>query len=373
MKILLLSNLPYSFQSYDRDLRSKVHKEIKKYSDVVHVLYLFKGEKIKFRNILNTVLIEIPLAWNYFYQKICGIIFILFNNIKLIKKTECDLIRLELGSNGIYDLFMFLYPIIFPKRIFYVETSTPSVSRNKFVRLLTNFLLRTILKTYDHIGVASENTRDTLKIPLNKCYLHSLGYPEYAYSVKEFKDLRLFYLGTLNNRDIHKTIIGFNIFTSKYPNLNITYEIIGGGNEKYLSKFISTLQKHNSRELIHYHGFQSVEFVNNLIVKCNVGVAFVPIVEYYDKVSTTKAIEYLLAGMPVIATETTFAKTFIKPEAGVLCKDTPEDFARAIENIYLNRNKFNSDKIRKLYEKYSMSYIIKNEYLPKLVSIINNS
>ena len=43
--------------------------------------------------------------------------------------------------------------------------------------------------------------------------------------------------------------------------------------------------------------------------------------------STTKAVEYLLAGMPIIATRTSFATEILKAEAGVLCDDTPEDFA----------------------------------------------
>lgn len=372
MKILLLSNIPHSFQSYDRDLRSKVHKEIKKHVNYAHTLYVYKGEKNNFKNLANTILIEMPFAWQHFYQKIIGIFFIFFNNIRLIKKIECNFIRLEMGSNAIYDFMMFFYPLIFPKKKFYVETSTPSVSRNKFKRNFSNIVLRIILKTYNHIGVASETTKNVFRIPPKKIILTSLGYPEYRFSEKEFANLKLIYLGTLNNREIEKTIIGFNLFIDKYPDVNINYEIIGGGNDKYLSKFKNVLNSFNSKELIHYHGFQPVEFVNDLIVECNVGVAFVPIVEYYDKVSTTKAVEYLLAGMPVIATRTTFAKSLIKPEAGVLCEDTPEDFARAIEEIFLNRKNFNSNRIRNLYQKYSMSYIIKNEYLPQLKLIFDN-
>jgi glycosyltransferase involved in cell wall biosynthesis len=272
-------------------------------------------------------------------------------------------------ANGLYDLPMILYPLLFPHRKFYIETSTPSVNKSKLKRNIFDFLLSITLKPYKNIGCGNPSTAEKLNIPVKKIKYSKIGFPEYGFTIKNFQNLSLVYLGTINNRDVWKTIIGLKIFTLKNPDNKITYNIIGGGQENVVSFLRETIQKESLSDIIFYHGYKPTEYVNEMLKKCNVGIAFVPIVEYYDKVSTTKAVEYLLAGMPVIATKTTFAKSLMKPEAGVLCDDTPEDFARALEEIYLNRNEYNSEKIRDMYKNLAMSYVIKNSYIPMLKSL----
>jgi glycosyltransferase involved in cell wall biosynthesis len=226
------------------------------------------------------------------------------------------------------------------------------------------------LKPYKHIGMANIVCKDVFKIPESKIIYTQVGYPEYTFNVKDFRNLSLVYLGTISNRNIWKTVIGVKIFTLKHPDVKITYDIIGGGKDKDVSLLIKTIKKESLTEIIIYHGYQTSEFVDEIFHKCNIGVAFVPLTEYYDKVFTTKALEYLLAGMPIIATRTSFAKGILNKEAGVLCEDTPEDFANAIEEIYNNRRYYNSEQIREAYKNYGMSKMIKNKYIPMLKSLV---
>lgn len=367
MKILLLSNYPTNFRVYDRNLRSKFHNELGKHCDFQKYFFIFKGQLSD--SLKENNQIEMPYSWIGIIRKIAGVIFIIFNNFKLIKRVKSDLVMLEM-ANGLYDLPMFFYPIFFPNRKFYVETSTPAVNKSKIIRTLIDTMLAITLKPYKHVGCGNPSIVKKLRIPENKVCYSKIGYPEYTFSLKRFDKLNLVYLGTVNNRDIWKTVIGLKIFILKFPEIKITYNIIGGGNKKYVAELVKSIDENNMQNFVCYHGFQPVDFVNDIFTKCNIGIAFVPIVEYYDKVSTTKAVEYLLAGMPVIATKTTFATSLMKPEAGVLCEDTPEDFARALEEIYLNREKFNSEKIREMYKHYAMSYVIKNSYIPILKSLV---
>ena len=85
MKILLFSNYPSTYISYDRNLRSKIHKEIKKELDVKHYLYVFRGQRTK--QSVNWTEIEMPFDWSGFLKKIAGVFFIIYNNIKLIKNN----------------------------------------------------------------------------------------------------------------------------------------------------------------------------------------------------------------------------------------------------------------------------------------------
>jgi hypothetical protein len=60
----------------------------------------------------------------------------------------------------------------------------------------------------------------------------------------------------------------------------------------------------------------------------------------------------------------------IKPKSGVFCKDNPESFANAIHECYNNFPKYNSYKIREMYEKFSMSSTMKTSYFPFLDRMI---
>jgi glycosyltransferase involved in cell wall biosynthesis len=272
-------------------------------------------------------------------------------------------------ANGLYDLPMILYPLLFPHRKFYIETSTPSVAKSKLKRFIIDSLLGLTLKPYKKIGCGNPSTVKKLRIPEKKVCYSKIGFPEYTFSLKQFDELHLVYLGTVNNRDIWKTVIGLKNFILKFPEIKITYDIIGGGNKEYVAELTKSITENNIQNFVRYHGFQPGDIVNDIFTKCNIGIAFVPIVEYYDDVSTTKALEYLLSGMPIIATKTTFATGILKPEAGVLCNDSPEDFAWALEEVYKNRRIYDSEKIRSLYKKYAMSYIVKNSYIPMLKSL----
>jgi glycosyltransferase involved in cell wall biosynthesis len=367
MRILLLSNFPADSASYDMNLLSKVHKEIKKEIEVQHYLYVYKGHKSQ--QSITWFEVEMPFYWDAFYKKIAGAFFIFLNNIKLIKNINVDLIMLSMG-NGIHDFPIFFYPLFFPGKNFYVETSTPSVSKSKIIRIIVNKLLTVTLKPYKKIGINNLDCKTVFKIPEKKAIYLSFGYPEYTFNIKDFQSLSLVYLGTLANRDVWKTVTGIKIFTIKHPKVQITYDIIGGGKEKEVSLLTEAIEKESLTEIITYHGYKTSNFIDEIFHKCNIGVAFVPLTEYYDKVFTTKALEYLLAGMPIIATRTSFAKGILNKDVGVLCEDTPEDFANAIEEIYNNRRNYNSEQIREIYKNYGMSNVIRNEYIPILKSIV---
>ncbi len=367
MRILLLSNYPSDYRAYDRNLRSKLHNEMRKELELNHFLYVYRGRKSNEK--VSRTEIELPLNWKGFFRKIANVIFIIFKNIKLIKRQRADLIMLEM-TNSLYDFPMILYPLLFQNRKFYIETSTPAVNKSKLKRFIIDSLLCLTLKPYKKIGCGNPSTVDKLKIKSSHVIHSRIGFPEYTFVDREFENLSLIYLGTLHNRDIWKTVKGLKIFIDKFPDIKITYDIIGGAKEPEVNLLNQSIKEASLDCFIKYHGYQPTAFVDEILKRCNIGVAFVPITEYFDKVSTTKAIEYLLAGLPVIATRTTFASGILKTDAGVMCDDSPEDFARALEEIYRNRFSYNSKQIRDLYKHYAMSYIIKNEYIPILKSLI---
>jgi glycosyltransferase involved in cell wall biosynthesis len=80
--------------------------------------------------------------------------------------------------------------------------------------------------------------------------------------------------------------------------------------------------------------------------------------DYYDVQPVTKTFEYLLSGMPVIATNTSENRKVINQGNGVLIGDTAEDFYTGLKTILKNRLFFDSVKIRNNSMEYTWYNIV---------------
>jgi len=96
--------------------------------------------------------------------------------------------------------------------------------------------------------------------------------------------------------------------------------------------------------------------------KCNIGVSYIPMTEYYEFQPPTETFEYILSGMVCIATDTNENRLLISKENGVLCEDNPESFANALDYVYYNRQNYNSETIRNSLKDYTWENIV-NKYL----------
>jgi glycosyltransferase involved in cell wall biosynthesis len=103
--------------------------------------------------------------------------------------------------------------------------------------------------------------------------------------------------------------------------------------------------------------------------QCNIGVSYVPMVDYYDCQPVTKTFEYLLSGMPVIATATSENKIVIEPGNGIVVDDNAHDFYSGLKALFENKHQFDSDKIRSQAIRYTWADIVREnlkKYLEKL-------
>jgi glycosyltransferase involved in cell wall biosynthesis len=96
----------------------------------------------------------------------------------------------------------------------------------------------------------------------------------------------------------------------------------------------------------------------------------VPITPYYDFQPVTKLYEYMLSGMPVIATNTHENRLVVNDDNGVLINDTPEDFCNGLAKICENRNSYNSLDIRKTVESYTWENIVNTILKPYLLKLL---
>ncbi len=98
-------------------------------------------------------------------------------------------------------------------------------------------------------------------------------------------------------------------------------------------------------------------------------MSYIPLKPYFQNPST-KTVEYLLAGMAVVATDKDILHEVITGETGVFCQDNPEDFARALKRLYDVRHSFDSMVIRDKVKHLAIENMIKDKYIPNLERII---
>src|SRR5690606_2773135 len=169
---------------------------------------------------------------------------------------------------------------------------------------------------------------------------------------------------TLNGRNIDQTILGLSNFMKKHPNMKISYDIIGDGNElTQLTQLINDLEL---ASIVKLHGRIPHIKLKPFFDNSNIGVSYIPITEYYEFQPPTKTFEYIMSGLPCIATRTNENKHLITHENGVLCNDTPESFANALETIDERSALYNSDRIRESLKEYSWKNIVDNKLKPLL-------
>jgi glycosyltransferase involved in cell wall biosynthesis len=326
------------------------------------------------------------------YSKdVFDIIFICFDsNYKKIKEDNIRVIYVKSRNKFMNSIFFmstcFYYLLTIKAKIFIqffpgcsilkkaffwkkmiVDIRTASISDVEEIRKSENIKIKNEALLFDHITIITEGIRDHLKIPKDQSSILPLGTNKLSTTEKNFdKDLKMLYVGTLNNRNIHQTIEGLSLFISKNPTLKIDYYIVGDGPKKDLDKIKRAIEENKLQNLVHLLGRKCHEDIQDLYDNCQVGVSYVPITPAYDLQPPTKTYEYLGAGMPCIATKTSENINLITSTNGVLCDDNPESFANALNEIMLNKSNFKSKSIGESLVDYNWENIVKNKLKPIL-------
>lgn len=214
--------------------------------------------------------------------------------------------------------------------------------------------------SFDKVTIISEGLLVKLNLQRCKTYILPLGADIISNSDKFFNNLKLLYVGTLTNRDIYKTIIGLKLFIEKYPRINISYDIVGDGDE--MSKLIELVTKFSINRYVKFHGWVPYNELSRFFDHCNIGISFVPITDYYQFQPVTKTYEYILSGLYCIATATTSNTEIINSSNGMLIQDNALSFFSSLEKIAIHEQNINSQTIRNSLIKYQWKQIIE-EYL----------
>lgn len=227
-------------------------------------------------------------------------------------------------------------------------------------RIFQDILLKFESKLFNNITVISRSLSKRLRLN-NKAHILPLGANIISNDEKNFNELNLLYVGTLYNRKIENAVKGFSQFyKEKKDKCNMRFTIIGSGRDDEIYKIKAISKKTGVSDVVNLLGIIPHEQLKPYFDAHNIGISYVPLTDYYDPQPVTKTFEYLLSGMPVLATSTSENKMIIDESNGVLTDDTPEGFKIGISKIYQNRMAYNSGTIRKNCLKYTWENIVKD-------------
>lgn len=285
---------------------------------------------------------------------------------KLIRREKFDVLFL-VDSQGSLLIRMFN---LFRKT--FLDIRTGDVWMNKKQFSLYDLKARVTTFFFKRISIISLNLANKIKLPLYKCHNLPLGGDSLSTHTLDFEQLQLFYIGIIHGRNIDDTVKGVLAFRTLHPKVAIKYDIVGYGTLEEESALNDTIKQSGLEDVVRFHGRKNHDEIKQLIVGANVGVVYIPMTYGFDCQPTTKLYEYLLTGIPVIATNTLENRIAIKAQAGVLINDTPEDFADGLKGLWDNRRMYHSDTIKNLYSNCSWENIVKQNLEPYLDTVIAN-
>lgn len=248
-----------------------------------------------------------------------------------------------------------------------LDIRTLSVSPNKKRRKIEDFFLRVTAKSFPFISVVSLGIRDKLNLSLNKTYLLPLGADRISHKQKKYDSLHLLYVGTLNGRSILDTVIGFNEFyQSNSTSIKLSYDIVGEGEDK--EKIKHYIENHSLSNMVKLHGYIHHKDMVPFFDRCNIGVSYIPMTDYYENQPATKTFEYIFSGLYTIATATYSNKEVVSSVNGLLINDNFMDFAGALHKIVEIYPSLDYDCISNSLSQYEWKNIV-DMYLSPLLEI----
>lgn len=271
-----------------------------------------------------------------------------------LKNNPCDICVIK------YFRGCSFIKLLFPRLSFVFDVRTGSVSKHYIFRKIYDNFLTFESYFFQHVTAISDSLSKKLNLT-NKTEIIPLGSEPISTINKSFDSLHLLYVGTLSRRDIDKTLMAFSKFYDNYKNdISMSYTIIGDGPNGEIDFLKDIVEKFSLSSVVNIAGRIPFTDLGTYFDSHNIGVSFVPITDYFDAQPVTKNFDYLLSGMPVIATATSENKKVITESNGVLVGDSIDSFYEGMQTIWDNIKCYNSEQIADHSSQYTWENIVNN-------------
>lgn len=280
---------------------------------------------------------------------------------------------------GQYDLvFLVYFPLALivkqlnPKQNFNVDIRTAADTQSTFKNFYKDLILKVDCAFFRHVSILDHALAESLS--LKQYHYLPLGGECFSDNDKSFADLQLLYVGTLENRNLIECVRGFDLFLDEYKGPDspeVIFTIIGDSPGDELQEIREYITNNNLTEQIHTLGYIPNSQLSPYFEKANIGISFIPMTKYYENQPPTKTFEYLLSGLPVIATRTRANTEILHDNCGVLIEDNATSFALGLKEIIEMRHSFDTQGIKKLYQSDLWINIVQENLKPYILTLVD--
>ena len=322
------------------------------------------------------------ICWDYGYNKVSlkniRVIYISRNGPKVKRYLRFIYSVLKESKISSYNLVFIenfrgcsLLKLFYPKKKYILDIRSGLISHKYFNRLIYNLLLKFELLFFENVTIISKSLADYLKINQDKIHVLPLGSDSISQTNKSFDEFNLLYVGTLSNRNIEQTILGFDKFYHEFRNkINLMYTIIGFGYNNEENKLLATIKEKKLENVVQLLSRIPHNQLQHYFETHNIGVSYIPITNYFNCQPSTKTFEYILSGMVIVATATKENKKVVNDYNGVLIEDSSNSFYEGLKKIYDYKKKYDSEEIRETCKAYTWKNIVLNNLKNYLTSLV---
>lgn len=285
-------------------------------------------------------------------------------NFRLLKAFSKEIKKDYDAAFVNYTRGISLVKLLNPNKKIIFDIRTLSVSPSTFRRCAYNFFLKLESLFFNKVSVISDGVAKSIGI--KNYYLLPLGADEVAVNHSARTDiLHLLYVGTLLNRDIIKCVRGFHLYCRKSGDKRAKFTIVGDSTHGELVEIKKYVAGYNLDNQVILTGRIPHNELETYFKQATVGVSFIPMTKYYDFQPPTKTFEYLLSGIPVIATKTHANGEILKNfHDSVVINDDENEFADAVSHFKNNLSDVNSAAIAANAQSFTWKLVINNWFLP---------
>jgi glycosyltransferase involved in cell wall biosynthesis len=291
--------------------------------------------------------------------------------LRLVRAARREMLR------GAYDVVFVVYfrgcsmlTWVLQRENVVMDVRSGCVHESPARRRIENWLMERESRSFKRLTVISESLREYLRLDPRRTTLLPVGGEEFCGERRKSPEIHLLYVGSLNFRDIDRTVDGFARFYARRKETGgIAYDIVGGGDDDVRRRLVESIEKSGCRDVIRYHGRVRYTELKEHFERGTAGVAFFPRHVFFEYQPVTKVFEYLLAGMPVIAVRTFENQRVITESTGVLCDDTAEGFAAALEELCGRWGSYDPGAIQEKSRAYSWRSIVEETLRPLLDAV----
>ncbi len=251
------------------------------------------------------------------------------------------------NNNIIIEYFKWCSIIQFfcPWKKIIVDIRTLCVEKDERQRQSSDRQLIKDCGRFKRITAISEGVKN--KLGLSGIQLLPLGSDVISDTQKNYNtNIKILYVGTLYNRNIHEMLHGIGLFVQKHPNISITVDIVGDGINGQFDYLKNVIYNNGLKHIVKLHGYIPLTHLKPFFDNCNIGLSYVPITDYYNYQPPTKTFEYIRSGLFCIATATKANSEIINSTNGILIQDTPESVCIGLETFLRLKSNINEQSLR---------------------------